>query len=77
MMTTVFAQIPLSAADIATGYNTIYVPGVKYPLPATTIDWFDLDELQKRITHTVLPKMNFNRHFPLEVVYAPKSLWGA
>jgi hypothetical protein len=75
-MTSVFSQCPLSPPDVLQGYNSVFLPSIKYPLPATSITWEKLEKMQSLVINSVLPKLGFNRHFPRAVVYAPEHYGG-
>ena len=72
----VFQKVTLSHDDAFLGYNTVAVPKLHYPLPATTISPHQLRKLQNRLTYNVLPKIGFNRSFPREIVHAPRYFGG-
>ena len=72
----VFTKADLSANDLVLGFNTIAIPTLYYPFPATTIPSKTLNRIQKKITNTILPKLGLNRTFPRAVLYAPKYFGG-
>jgi hypothetical protein len=71
-----FARCNLSTTDTKQGYQSIYLPSVTYGLAAKTIPNTSLQEAQRQITHTILPKMGYNRHTPIPIVYAPTHFGG-
>lgn len=75
-MAKVFTMAPLNQNDVNTGYTSVILPTLKYGLGATNIPWYKLDKIQQQLTHTILPKMGFNRHLPRAIVYGPESCGG-
>jgi hypothetical protein len=75
-MTTMIKMINLYRPEMWTCLNSIALPTIKYGMAATTMKKTDLDHAQKKMTHTILPKLGYNRHTPLAVVYAATQLGG-
>ena len=72
----VFTKVPLAINDAVLGFNTVAIPAPYYPFPANTISTEKLEQLQQKITHSMLPKIGLNRHFPRAITYAPKYFGG-
>jgi hypothetical protein len=64
-----FNRCQLTANDTLQGYQSIFLPGVKYGMAASCIPTSDLKKLQQIITRPILPKLGYNRHFPSSIVY--------
>jgi hypothetical protein len=75
-LTVAFNRCQLTAEGTIQGYRSIFLPGVKYGLAASSIPIIDLRHSQQIITRAILPKLGFNRHFPSPVVYAPVQYGG-
>jgi hypothetical protein len=54
-------------------YFTMFLPAITYAFTVGTQSLQQLDTIQRPVTHAVLPKLGYNRHFPLEVAYGPKE----
>jgi hypothetical protein len=65
-----FTGCHLTHQDTIQGYLSIYLPAVKYGLEATSIPETLLRNFQGPVTRGVLPKLGYNLHMPLPVVYA-------
>jgi hypothetical protein len=72
----IFAQCNLSHSNMQLCYRTVFSPAVRYVLPATSLDWDFLEDVQKPIISLVLSKMGFNSHMPREVALAPLHFGG-
>jgi hypothetical protein len=71
-----FSQIFMSAKDTNQGYTTVFIPSIRYALPATSIDQKTLQKIQSPIINNVLTKIGYNRHMPRALVFAPSSIGG-
>lgn len=72
----VFTKVPLTNNEAVLGYNTVAIPALYYPFPATAMLEAKLEKIQQKITNSLLPKIGLNRHFPRAVTYAPKYFGG-
>ena len=54
----------------------MYLASLKYVLPQCYFDHKHLAKAEAKTASTILAKMEFNRHTPLAIRYAPKSLAG-
>jgi hypothetical protein len=70
------SQVFMSPQDTKQGFTTVFIPAIRYSLPATTIQQKTLVTMQKPIINTVLTKLGYNRHMPRAVVFAPTSIGG-
>jgi hypothetical protein len=75
-MTNMIKMVNLYRPEMWTCLNSIALPTIKYGMAATTMSKNDLDEEQQKLTHTIMPKIGYNQHTPLEVVYAASQLGG-
>lgn len=73
----VFARVTLPAHSLQLGFNTIAIPTLYYPLPATAIPINHLNAIQHKLTKNLLPKLGLNRTFPRAITYAPSYFGGA
>ena len=67
---------PIDRHSINTAYHSCYLPSLTYSLPATSFVEEDLHDIQNEGTGTFLSRLGYNRHFPSEVVYAPRWFGG-
>ena len=67
---------PIDRHSINTAYHSCYLPSLTYSLPATSFVKEDLHDIQNKGTGTFLSRLGYNRHFPSEVVYAPRWFGG-
>ena len=72
----VFHKVTLSHDDTLLGYNTVAIPKLHYPLPATSIPTHILRKMQDKLTYNILPRIGYNRSFPRAIVHAPKYFGG-
>jgi hypothetical protein len=66
----------MNAQDAKQGFTTVFVPAIRYSLPATSIQQNILVKMQRPIINTVLSKIGYNRHMPRALVFAPTSIGG-
>jgi hypothetical protein len=71
-MGSIFSQCYFSAKDANQGFNTIYTPSVKYPLPVTSMKQDILTKLQRPVIGPALARLGYNRHMPRAVVFSAK-----
>ena len=67
---------PLDDTTIWIALNRTIIPGLEYPLAATTLSEIQLNKVMSPILQTALPKSGFTRHFPRSVVYGPVATQG-
>jgi hypothetical protein len=70
------AAATISSADASTLYYTMFLPSITYSLTVGTLTKKQLNQIQVPVKEAILPKLGFNRHFPLEVTYGPKNIGG-
>jgi hypothetical protein len=70
------AMASLTKHDASILYYTMYLPALTYPLTVGTQSLTQTEKIQSPVTHAILPKLGYNRHFPLEVAYGPQDLGG-
>jgi len=68
---TVYKRCPLTRQEAEVVYQTIFLPTITYPLPATTLPESILEQAQSKTTLIILSKMGYNKNMPKAVVYAP------
>ena len=67
---------PFSPADAYIVYSTRYKPMIRYALPITTFTQQQLENIQKRFIHLLLPKLGLNRNTPRDVIFGPRKMGG-
>jgi hypothetical protein len=75
-LATAFTGCKLCPSETIQGYRSIFLPGVRYGMSATTLSPTQLRQSQQLIMSIILPKLGFNRHMPRQVVYAPSHFGG-
>ena len=65
----------LSFDDVRVFYQSIYIPTIRYVLPALSVEEKQLEEIQTRSIEALLIRKGFNRHFPRRITHGPQS-WG-
>jgi hypothetical protein len=80
MKTTTFtkalAACPMSHYHAWLGYMTVYIPGVTYSFPTTSLTEKQCTALQTIFKATLLQKMGLPPTLPLEIVYGDKYFGG-
>jgi hypothetical protein len=71
-----FASCAQNPLDTLQGYRSIFLPGVRYGMSATTLSMAQLHNTQKLVTSIILPKLGYNRHMPRQIVFAPTHFGG-
>jgi hypothetical protein len=71
-----FTRCKLTPEETTQGYFSIFLPAVKYGLDATSIPTPLLQKAQSIASRIILPKLGYNRHLPLPIVYAPTHFGG-
>ena len=66
----------LSFDDVRVFYQSIYIPLIRYVLPALSADEKHLEEIQTRSLEAIRVRQGFNRHFPRRITHGPQA-WGA
>jgi len=74
--TTLIATGSFSRYGTQIAYAGVYLASLKYVLPQCYFDHKHLAKAEAKTASTILAKMGFNRHTPLAIRYAPKSLAG-
>ena len=64
---------PFNRDDAETIYKERWLSSVGYCLPITQFTDKQFKAIQSPFFNAILPKMGFNRHFPIEVVTGPKQ----
>jgi len=72
----VYQRFPLTCKEALIIYQTIFLPTLTYPFPATTLPIKTLDQAQSLTTPTILSKIEFNCNMPKAIVYTPISHGG-
>jgi hypothetical protein len=75
-MATAFSGCELCPSETKQGYHSIFLPGARYGMSATTLTKTQLCKSQQLIISIILPKLGFNRNIPRQVVYAPTHFGG-
>jgi hypothetical protein len=75
-MATAFSGCELCPSETIQGYRSIFLPGARYGMSATTLTKTQLYRSQQLIISIILPKLGFNRNMPRQVVYAPTHFGG-
>ena len=57
-------------------YSSVYIPKVYFPCKISSFSENEWASVTARATHTLLPKMNFNRNTSRIAVYGPRRLGG-
>jgi hypothetical protein len=70
------AACPLSHYHAWLGYMTVYIPGVTYSFPTTSLTEKQCTALQTIFKATLLQKMGLPPTLPLEIVYGDKYFGG-
>jgi len=70
---TVYEHCPLTRQEAEFVYQTIFLPTITYPLPATTLPESILEQDQSKTTPIILSKMGYNKNMPKAIVYAPST----
>ena len=71
-----FSQLQLDCNDIDLGYKCVATPSLNYGLAASNIGKETLQNIQKQLHNTILPKLGYNRHFPRSICYASPEYGG-
>jgi hypothetical protein len=66
----------LTRNDILTFHRTMYVPAIKYSLPALAVDEEELDSVQSAIMATFLQRLGFSSKLPKSIRHGPSELGG-
>ena len=66
----------LNPAEAWVLYSLVYIPKVYFPCKISSFSENEWASVTARATHTLLPKMNFNRNTSRIVVYGPRRLGG-
>ncbi len=73
---TMFARTPISGVYAQLSYRCSYCPKVRHGLVVATMTFAECHRVQQQAVHSFLPKMGFNRHVPLPIVFAPVHFGG-
>lgn len=74
--TKALAACPLSHFHAWLSYTTVYIPGVTYSFPTTSLTEKQCNAIQSIVKETLLQKMGLPPTFPLELVYGDKYFGG-
>ncbi|KAI2501729.1 hypothetical protein MHU86_12735 [Fragilaria crotonensis] len=66
----------LTATDIRIFHQSIYIPAMRYSLPALAVDEEELAGVQHRIIRTMLQKMHVNGNLPTSIRHGPLEMGG-
>jgi hypothetical protein len=70
------AASKLTATDIRIFHRSIYVPAMRYSLPAVAVDEEALGIVQNRILKVMLQKMHVNGNLPTSIRHGPIEMGG-
>jgi hypothetical protein len=65
----------LSFDNVRVFYQSIYIPTIRYVLPALSVKEKQLEEIQTLSIEALLIRKGFNRNFPRRITHGPLS-WG-
>jgi hypothetical protein len=57
-------------------YNSLYMPSLRYGVPATTLTKEECEDIQRPVVNDILPKMGIARSGPRKVVFRTKQYGG-
>jgi hypothetical protein len=66
----------LTRQDILTFHRTMYIPALKYSLPALAVDEEELDKVQSGVMATFLQRLGFSSKLPKSIRHGPPELGG-
>ena len=66
----------LNPAESWVLYSFVYIPKVYFPCKISSFSENEWESVTARATHTLLPKVNFNRNTSRIAVYGPRRLGG-
>ena len=70
-------KCPLTRLETWTFYYACYLPSVSFPLPCSTLNYQQLDEVQRKAMSIIVARCGFNRNTRKEILYGPYELGGA
>jgi hypothetical protein len=68
--------INIPQQEIITCWKTIIMPTMIYGISAMYISKKEYERIQNPLTNSIIPKIGYNRHTPLALVYATKKVGG-
>jgi hypothetical protein len=66
----------LTPQDIQTFHRTMYMPAMKYVLPALAVDEEELQPIQSKIIPVILQKLGYSSKLPTEIRHGPIEMGG-
>ena len=72
----IIASSPITRAEAAVFYHSRVMGWARYYLPITTFSKKQCQQIQSQVHQALLPKVGFNRHMPLTVVFGPRLYGG-
>jgi hypothetical protein len=66
----------LSKGDITTFHRTMYIPAMKYALPAMAVDEEELNTIQTGVMSVMLQRLGFSSKLPTAIRHGPPELGG-
>ena len=73
---TIIASSPITRTEAEVFYHSRCMGWARYFLPVTTFSQQQCQKLQSQLHQALLPKVGFNRHMPLTVVFGPRQYGG-
>ena len=67
---------PVKQHEAAIGYKTIYKPCMTYPLCALSLNERQIQKLHMEIIPKILPRMGYQRTFPMSISFGSKFSGG-